>query len=279
MQKRSTLLVVSAAAWLFLGLGLKPLLALAADSEVAPQAHHFNGKYLLKMGSDLGRVTVSPLHWKGKDFAALGVATGVTVGAFLLDHTTRKWVEDQNETDSDNVSLFVTHLGEAPFLVGLSVLLYTGGEAFKNDGLRKTGLMTLESFAISGVIVTGLKLIAGRHRPLAGHGPLDFHFFSTLNHEHSFPSGHSTSAFAVAAVIAGESDSFLVGAFSYALASAVAISRVENEEHWFSDIIVGSALGYFIGKKVLALNRDSEPGKPSLGFGMAPGGFSLSLRF
>ena len=275
----SRLLTALIAAALFLALIPGPLLAQSSNPDAESQVHRLNGRYFAKMGADLGRVVVSPLHWKGQDLAALGVTAGVVAIAFSLDETTKDRADNHTGAGFDNFSLFVTHFGEGPFLIGFSAALYAGGEAFKNDGLRKTGLMSLESFAVSGVVVTALKLVAGRHRPLAAHGAWDFNFFSTLNHEHSFPSGHSASAFAVASTIAGTTDSFWLGAVSYGLASIVAVSRVANSEHWLSDIIVGSALGYFIGKKVLDLNRASAAGAPSLGFGLAPGGFSLSLRF
>jgi membrane-associated phospholipid phosphatase len=157
--------------------------------------------------------------------------------------------------------------------------MYIGGEAFKNDSLRKTALMSLESFAIGGVIAGGLKFVFGRHRPWTEHQLFDFNFLSFRNHEHSFPSGHSIAAFSVASVIAGQSNSVVIGAVSYGLAALVAISRVNNNEHWSSDVVFGSILGYFIGKEVLALNRPSTTNAPTLSFAPGPGGFSLSLRF
>jgi membrane-associated phospholipid phosphatase len=272
------ILAVFFSAGLFLGLAQRPLLAQAADPD--PDIHRINGKYFAKLGVDFGKVLISPIHWKGKDLLLFGGAVGTTglVMAFL-DHGTREWVEDHQKTSLTNFSLFITHLGEAPFLLGLSAVLYVGGEAFKNDGLRKTGLMSLESFCITGVVVNGMKYLIARARPLSGEGPSSLHWFSFKNNQHAFPSGHSSSAFAVAAVIAGQSDNFLVGAVSYGLASLVAISRVNNNEHWASDVVAGSIIGYFIGKEVLALNRPSGKNKPTLGFGPAPGGFALSLRF
>jgi membrane-associated phospholipid phosphatase len=271
-------LAVFFSAGFFLGYAQGPLLAQAAAAD--PEIHRFNGKYLGKMGIDFGKILISPIHWKGKDLLLFGgavAATGLVV--VLLDHGTREWVEDHQKTIITKPSLFITHLGEAPFLLGLSAVLYAGGEAFHNDGLRKTALLSFESFCINGIVVNGMKYILARDRPLSGEGFESFHWFSFRNGQHSFPSGHASSAFAVAAVIAGQSDDFLVGAVSYGLASLVALSRVNNNEHWFSDVVGGSIIGYFIGKKVLALNRPSGKNKPTLSFGPAPGGFALSLRF
>jgi len=273
------ILAAALSSGLFLGMALKPLQAQAADPKT--ESHHFSGKYVVKMGVDFSKVLVSPIHWKGTDIDRLIAASGVTLLFFGLDHGIRQWAEKHDTFNSNNFSLTVTRMGEGPFLLGLMATMYVGGEAFKEDSLRRTALMSLESYAIGGAIVLGLKLILGRHRPLTGNGPLDFDFFSfkTTNSTHSFPSGHSISAFSVASVIAGQSDSIIVGAVSYGLASLVAISRINNNQHWASDVVVGSLLGYFIGKEVLALNRPSTTNAPTLSFAPGPGGFSLSLRF
>jgi membrane-associated phospholipid phosphatase len=261
-------------------LAMVPIELPAQTAPSGPEAHHFNGRYLGKMGLDFTKVVLSPFHWKGKDLLLFGAAAGTTalVMAFA-DHGTREWVEDHQHTPYTRFSLFITRFGEAPVLVGLSALLYGGGEASGDDGLRKTGLLCLESYVINGVIVTAEKLLLGRSRPTSGEGPSAFHWFSFKNHEHSFPSGHASSAFAVASVIAGRSDSVLVGVFAYGLASLVAVSRVNNNEHWASDVVAGSIMGYFIGKQVLSLNRSGGEGRPALTVSPSPGGLTLSLRF
>jgi hypothetical protein len=273
----SAVLALLFSAGLFWGPAPRPLLAQADGTE--KESNYLNGKYLGKMAVDFTRVVASPLHWTGKDFLIFGAAAGTAVVFFGLDRGIQEWVEDNPKTSSSQFSLGVTHFGEGPFLLGLSAALYAGGEAFRNNSLRKTGLLSLESYAINGIIVTMIKFVLGRSRPLSGEGVRTFNWFSWESHEHSFPSGHSSAAFAVASVIAGQSDSFLVGALSYGLASLVAISRVNNNEHWASDVVAGSVLGYFIGKAVLALNRPSPKDKPTLSFAPGPRGFSLALRF
>jgi membrane-associated phospholipid phosphatase len=274
----SVLSVLLLAAGVFLVLTPNP--AQAQSSDARPEVHRISGKYFVKMGIDLGKVLISPIHWERKDLWLFGGSVA-TIGLVmtLLDDGTQEWVEDHQKTSYTDFSLFITHLGEPLFLFGLSAVLYVGGEAFKDDNLRKTALMSLESFCINGIVVNGMRYLLSRSRPLSGEGPSSFHWFSFKNNQHSFPSGHASTAFAVAAVIAGQSDNFLVGAVSYGLASLVAISRVNNNEHWASDVVAASIIGYFIGKEVLALNHPSDQNKPSLSFAPGPGGFSLSLRF
>ena len=72
----------------------------------------------------------------------------------------------------------------------------------------------------------------------------------------SFVSGHATRAFALATTVAGfYPEKKWLGIVSYSLATATSIGRVISEEHWTSDVIVGAALGYFIGRGVVRFNE------------------------
>jgi len=75
----------------------------------------------------------------------------------------------------------------------------------------------------------------------------------------SFPSGHATSSFSVATVFAYEyRDHIAVPITAYALASAVSVSRLSARQHWFSDIFVGGATGFLLGRYVYKKHHDPE---------------------
>lgn len=278
LRWKKALAVMLVTAVLSLGVALTPGVAQSSDPD--NQEHHFGGRYIVKLGIDLGKTLISPVHWDAADLLWFGGTAAITVGLMAsMDSPIRDYVLKHQTTSKQNVSLFVTHLGEAPFLLGLGGVLYLGGEAFRSDSLRETGLLSVESYAIAGVIVSVMKVVAGRTRPSSGLDQWNYKPFSFQNAHHSFPSGHAISAWAVATVIAGESHSLWVGAGSYALASLVALSRITNNEHWFSDVFFGSVMGYAVGREVLALNRPGDGSKPTLSVGPGVGGFSLSLRF
>ena len=94
----------------------------------------------------------------------------------------------------------------------------------------------------------------GRSRPSTGHG--DSHF-RPFGGSYSFPSGHTTQAFAVATVIAEHYDSPWVKVASYGLASAVGFARINNNSHWMSDVVAGAAIGFFVGETVVHLNHNN----------------------
>src|SRR5205807_8921595 len=67
----------------------------------------------------------------------------------------------------------------------------------------------------------------------------------------SFPSGHSIEAWSLATVIANEyHDRPLVQICAHGIASAVSLARFTGRKHYLSDVLVGSAMGYVIGRYV-----------------------------
>ena len=119
----------------------------------------------------------------------------------------------------------------------------------------------------SAIVVTALKEITQRRRPLAAKGRGDF-----FDGGSSFPSGHSIEAWSLATVIANEyHDRPLVQIAAYGIAGAVSVARFTGQQHYLSDVLVGSAMGYGIGRyvyhahhrKSLNSNDEQEAGSRS----------------
>ena len=92
----------------------------------------------------------------------------------------------------------------------------------------------------------------------------------------SFPSGHTTTAFAVATVLAmGYHDKIWVGISSYTMASLVAVSRIHDGKHWGSDVVAGAALGFFIGATLSKVNLK----KVNVGPAAFHGGQGISISW
>lgn len=262
---------------LLLGVALSP--PKAGADETRDQISHLGWPYLKRFALDFKDVALSPGHWKGNDFLLLGGVAVITGALYAVDGDVADWVVKHRSTSSGPVPRFLSRLAEPPFLGGLMAALYVSGEAFRSPGLRQTALLSLEAYAANAVIHSAIKFLVGRTRYSKGEGDRSFHPFSSSFTSRSFPSGHSGSAFAVAAIVAGQVDKPAVGALVYGLAGAIAISRIHDNEHWASDIFAGSALGYFIGKMILHLNRPSSTKSSPLGVSTLPGGLSFSLRF
>ena len=84
----------------------------------------------------------------------------------------------------------------------------------------------------------------------------------------SAPSSGATSTPAiaeptVATVIASEYDNIIVPTLAYGVATITALNRISHNAHWSSDTFVGSAIGYFTGKAVVASHRGGKEGRLS----------------
>lgn len=243
--------------------------------------YRINKYFLTDMKDDFVGVISSPCKWNNKDVFRFSAVIGGGLLLYVLDEDIHQWIQENRNESTENFSRFVSDFGHGLFIGGLALSLYAVGEIADNYSFRKTGLLCLESWLTAGVLTLSLKTIIGRARPYAEKGPMVFNPFSSGSENHSFPSGHAVSAFAAAAVFADQTDMVFLDILSYSLAGAVALSRSYNNQHWASDIFIGSALGYFIGKKVCILNRDNKNKRYAMSFSLSPAyqGMTISFRF
>lgn len=138
-------------------------------------------------------------------------------------------------------------------------VLYGVGRLTGSRDIARTGLHTTEAVLITTLITDGIKIAAGRSRPsLSPDDPYDFRLMGGLegNAHRSFPSGHASASFAVAAAVTAEvgysvrGSRTFVAPILFGTASAVGLSRMYDNQHWGSDVIVGAALGTLVGYKV-----------------------------
>jgi membrane-associated phospholipid phosphatase len=128
--------------------------------------------------------------------------------------------------------------------------LYFLGKFTHNETARETGVLGIEAIIDATIAVEVLKLATNRLRPnvAPGTGPFwqdDSDKFTTNG---SFPSGHSAIAWAFAHVVADETPGKLwLHILMYALAAGTSVTRVTAQEHFPSDVLVGSTIGYLVG--------------------------------
>jgi PAP2 superfamily protein len=139
----------------------------------------------------------------------------------------------------------------------LPLAMYLGGLASKDQHAENTGLLAAEAIADTQIVSLVLKAVDGRLHPSdipPGGNFRDtwFKYRGTWNNPGSFPSGHSTSAFAVAAVFSDRyRDHRWVPWVAYGLASVFSLSRIPDQAHFPSDVFAGAALGYAISHYVV----------------------------
>src|SRR5713226_1708379 len=212
---------------------------------------------------DQKAIWTSPFHLRSRDarwLAPLGLGTAALIA------TDRRTGDEIAESRGQlNASRIVSYAGSTYGVGGIAATFYLFGRARHNERARETGLLGAEALIDSGIVVTALKEITQRRRPLSGPNRGDF-----FDGGSSFPSGHSIQAWSLAAVIANEyHDHRWVQVGAYGIASAVSLSRFTGRQHYLSDVLVGSAAGYGIGRYVYRTHhrakRDSGDEEESRG--------------
>lgn len=169
-------------------------------------------------------------------------------------------------------SSVVRTLGD-PGALMLSAGTYALGRLTKREGMADLGLHATEAIVVSGAVSGLLKFAIGRARPYLapgepgefGPGGDEFRPGRGLGGYTSFPSGHTTAAFAAASAVSVELGRMnphagrIATPFLYGGATLVALSRVYDNKHWVSDVVMGAAVGTFVGRRVVAWQH-SHPG-------------------
>jgi membrane-associated phospholipid phosphatase len=207
-------------------------------------------KFLKNILRDQSAIWTSPLHVGEKDAAWL-VPLGISSAALIV--TDRRTADAlDNNRNQLNVSHDVSYLGSDYGAAGIAGAFYLVGRATHNTRARETGLLAGEALIDTGIVTAVLKQTTQRVRPLGGKERGDF--FAGGN---SFPSGHSSAAWSLATVVANEyHDHRVVQITAYGLATAVSLSRYTGRNHFLSDVLVGSALGYGIGRYVYRTHHE-----------------------
>lgn len=156
-------------------------------------------------------------------------------------------------------------LSATAFLGGPGTLIasgafYVAGRVAKNRNLATDGEAALEAAAVGGVMTFLVKGIAGRARPLVDSTRADdfalFRGFHADDLYRSFPSGHTTVAFAFATALATrlshrhDAAASWAGPAAFTLATFTGVSRIFYHDHWFSDCLAGAAIGTVSGLAV-----------------------------
>ncbi|MDH3974423.1 MAG: phosphatase PAP2 family protein [Deltaproteobacteria bacterium] len=211
--------------------------------------------------SHSAEILTAPARWKEKDWFEGALFLTATAGLYSQDEKIRRWTQDNKNDRAHGILEFAKDFGDGRYLLPPLGLLWLYGKGWDDGSARETASLALESFLISGVFTQVLKGGMRRHRPYMEDGrdhwdgPGSDFSGSTL----SFPSGHSQTAFSIATVIAKQYRHVsIIPPLAYGMASLVGMQRVYDDKHWASDVFVGSSIGYFTAKKVMALKKDEK---------------------
>ena len=198
-----------------------------------------------------------------RDAALAGGFAVMTVGMFPVD---KHYAESLQREDLQTITeldraakSFEWITSPGAFYIGGG--LYAAGRITHNADLADLGWHGTEAVLISSGITGLLKGVLGRARPFVTNdtNPSDFRFGKGFRNSErqSFPSGHTTTAFAAASAVTSEIRRLYPGSVWYVApvlyggATLVGLSRMYHNKHWASDVALGAAVGTFSGLKVV----------------------------
>lgn len=229
---------------------LTPTPSPTPDVSVAPSLEREFFKNILR---DQKAIWTAPFHLDRNDAKWL---VPVGLGTMALITTDRITGDEIGESDSQlNVSRAVSYAGSTLAAGAVVGSFYLAGRATHNSRARETGILAAEASIDSLIVDATLKGITQRGRPTTGRDRSEF-----FDGGSSFPSGHSIQVWTLATIVADEyHDHRAIQFAAYGLASAVSISRFTGHNHYLSDVLVGSLLGYGIGQYVYHAHHRENP--------------------
>jgi len=214
-------------------------------------------QYFFSYWHDTKSVASDPFRWKGKQWSQFAAVVGVGLITYVYDEEIYNFFQQHKSTTTETISkVLIEPWGSGLYSVPLLAGIYFSGS--KNSHHRRIALTGIKAFILSGGAAVISKHLFHRHRPFEDDPPDPYQWegpFPFTTRYTSFPSGHTTTAFAVASVIAmGYNNKTWVVVSSYTIAGLVGISRIHDGDHWGSDVIAGAALGSFIGIALSKIN-------------------------
>ena len=210
-----------------------------------------------------GDIFTSPKNFNSNDWINFAGTALITTSGFYFDYSIRNFAQE-NKTDFLNALLSIDDYYNLYSIAVADAAILGYGAVSEDDNVRNLGLKLTEATVYSTLINCLIKFLTSRSRPFLDRGNTDFNPIQLGYDQTSFPSLHSTSTFAFSKVMADEIDNIYWKITWFTTSTLVALARIYNDQHWLSDVILGAAIGYFIGEFVSnhSTNKKEEKVNP-----------------
>ena len=184
----------------------------------------------------------------------LAIGTGLTLLSSIADRRADQFAADHGP---DRWAKAGINVGNALPILGLAGSALAAMDS--SDPVRsRTGYAATEAGATAFLVATALKYAVGRARPEQGLGNRTFEGPTRATGYQALPSRHTAVAFAVATPFALEYNADWL----YGAAALTNLARVGSREHWVSDTVGGSLIGYALGRIFWESSRARKKGEP-----------------
>ena len=240
--------------------------------------------YLLGAVNNVWRIVTGPARYDNKDWLRVSLVVGAAGALLALDEQIIDyWQGNVRGGFTDDAADIIENFGDTQYIAIGALGTYVVAEVLGQRREKAAALLTFESPVLTAGLISGLKYVTGRERPANTDDALDFNGPSMGDFNASFPSGHAGNAFSTATVMSeiyGPEHPW-VPFVAYPLATGVALARLNDDRHWASDVLVGGAIGFFVGEMVTRFNPFLDRADVSIRPLGQPGydGAALAMRF
>ena len=205
----------------------------------------FNEKYTLRLWDFDGykRFTINDRYEISKEQKVFTITVGTMfLTSFFFDQAIRDFAQEEIYGGSNIFTEILYAAGNPDPLFYVFLTLYSVNVCWQNEYFHETMMLSLQSILVTQGFTEGSKKSFKRARPR--NSPNDPFNFGVKGE--SFFSGHSSGAWAFFTVLATRHPE--TRWFSYPFAACVSLSRIYEDAHWTSDILLGALVGYTVGK-------------------------------
>jgi len=207
----------------------------AATPERVAAVRHDDGRRTMgRLPASLGRGLIGV--WSADNLAPFIVGGVATSTSSFFDEDAKEAATNQLGW-SDTFETAGGPLYSTVFVAGM----FTAGRFARSPRFRAMTYDMLDAAVVNFTYSEIVKVAVGRERPNGQDNK-------------SFPSGHTSNAFAMASV-AQLHYGWKIGIPAYALAGLMGVSRIHQDKHWLSDVVAGATLGYIAGRTVVRVNN------------------------
>ncbi|SFB84142.1 PAP2 superfamily protein [Marinospirillum celere] len=230
----------------------------AGDDDASTTGNYFANFYRIPMGAAGEIFTLDSDKLKRNALAFGTVALVYTQDEEIRDY----WFDNIKSDGLDEwTGGFLYDIGSPKGALWIHGATSVSALMFDDDYLMDTTFLSLQSVIISQVFAESSKRITGRERPRDSGGDSNLWGEGGM----SFFSGHSSGAFASMTVFAERyRHQPLVYWGAYGLATATALSRINEDAHWASDTLAGALVGYGVGQLTLRYSPFESTGNTVL---------------
>lgn len=230
-----------------------------------------------------------------RDLVATGIASAGAIAVSGFDLRVARWARSadvQGDSSRQNLVDELTRINETPLMLA-ALATYGVGRVAGSHTTADVGLHTLQALVLTTAVSQVVRGVFGRVRPrvsledpYAFRPGTGFSGFETR----SFPSLHTSAAFATATALVGEirvrrpAAVKVAAPLLYTAAMVPGLTRVYLDQHWASDIVAGAFVGALLGSRVVSYahsHRRTRLDQVLLGVSAAPnreGGMMLVVN-